>query len=126
MCKSFILTNKSVLCLRERETIKASPALASHAENVRRRMENFKFVRFFVRWDQIVIFRNKDKSSSSRHSNKDRRCRRFIIIPMMPNEKRVNMIIVSIFICRMGLFLGSMVKGSEFFHFWGMSPIVLN
>ena len=89
-----------MLCLRERETIKASPALASHAEKVIRSMEYLRVNRLLKVLAHIVIFRKRDIKSSSKQSKRERRCSRFIIIPRTPRKKRENKILVSMFIFR--------------------------
>lgn len=82
------------------ETISASPALASHAERVNRRIENFREVKDSCRWDHVEMFRNNETSRSSRHSSRDRRWRRLIITPIIPRKNRENKTVVRIFIGR--------------------------
>lgn len=82
--------NRSVLCLRDNDTIKASPALASHADRVRRRMENLSEEKDPWSCDHEEIFKNKDINNSSRHSNKDKRWSRFITTPIIPKRNNEN------------------------------------
>lgn len=100
VCRRFILARRSVLCLRERETIKASPALASHADNVSSRIENFKEDRDPWSWAHVDIFRKRDIRSSSRQRSNDNRWRRLIITPIMPRKNRENRMADNIFIGR--------------------------
>lgn len=80
--------------------MRASPALASHAENVSNSMESFKEAKDSCSWDHVETLRNKDTRRSSRQSSKDSRWRRFIITPTIPRKKRENSTVVRIFIGR--------------------------
>ena len=86
-----------MLCLRDIETIKANPALASHAERVNKRTEKFKEAKDLCSWAHVDIFKNRDIKRSSRHNSKDRRWRRLITTPIIPRKNRENRTVVKIF-----------------------------
>ncbi|WP_411026726.1 hypothetical protein, partial [Salmonella sp. s54395] len=62
-----------VLCLRDKETINAKPALASHAEKVNKSIENLREIKFSFICDHDAIFKNNEISNNSKHNNNDKR-----------------------------------------------------